>query len=49
MDQRVFKELSNNAVVLVAASHSTATRDSEYYLPLYFQSAKSASPTNIGC
>ncbi|PLB50092.1 MFS general substrate transporter [Aspergillus steynii IBT 23096] len=48
MDLRVFKELSNNAVILVAASHSMATRGSEYYLPLYFQSVKGASPTKSG-
>ncbi|KAL9114262.1 MAG: hypothetical protein Q9227_001684 [Pyrenula ochraceoflavens] len=48
MDLRVFKEWSNNAVVVVAATHSMATRGSEYYLPLYFQSVKEASPTKSG-
>ncbi|KAF7589809.1 hypothetical protein BBP40_003618 [Aspergillus hancockii] len=48
MDLRIFKEWSNNAVILVAATHSMATRGSEYYLPLYFQSVKQASPTKSG-
>ncbi|KAL4733133.1 MFS general substrate transporter [Aspergillus similis] len=48
MDLRLFREWSNNAVILVAASHSMATRGSEYYLPLYFQSVKGASPTKSG-
>ena len=48
MDLKIFKEWSNNAVVLVAATHSMATRGSEYYLPLYFQSVKQASPTKSG-
>ena len=48
MDLRIFKERSNNAVILIAATHSMATRGSEYYLPLYFQSAKQASPTKSG-
>lgn len=48
MDLRIFKEWSNIAVVLVAISHSMATRGSEYYLPLYFQSVKQASPTKSG-
>ncbi|KAL5360655.1 MFS general substrate transporter [Aspergillus floccosus] len=48
LDLRVFREWSNNAVILVAASHSMATRGSEYYLPLYFQSVKGAFPTKSG-
>ncbi|EEP77447.1 predicted protein [Uncinocarpus reesii 1704] len=48
MDLRIFKDLSNNAVIIVAATHSMATRGSEYYLPLYFQSVKQASPTKSG-
>jgi len=48
MDLRIFKEWSNNAVILVAATHSMATRGSEYYLPLYFQSVQQASPTKSG-
>lgn len=48
MDLRIFKDFSNNAVILIAASHSMATRGSEYYLPFYFQSVKEASPTKSG-
>ncbi|KAK2882527.1 hypothetical protein FQN49_000253 [Arthroderma sp. PD_2] len=48
MDLRIFKEWSNNAVIVVAATHSMATRGSEYYLPLYFQSVQQASPTKSG-
>jgi MFS family permease len=48
MDLRIFKDWSNNAVILVAATHSLATTGSEYYLPLYFQSVKQASPTKSG-
>jgi MFS family permease len=44
----VFKGWSNNAVVLVTVSHALATRGTEYYLPLYFQSVKQASPTKSG-
>lgn len=48
IDLRIFRDLSNNAVILVAASHSMTTRRSEYYFPLYFQSVKGASPTKSG-
>ncbi|PWY89946.1 MFS general substrate transporter [Aspergillus heteromorphus CBS 117.55] len=48
MDLGVFKGWSNNAVILIAAAHSMATRGSEYYLPFYFQSVKQASPTKSG-
>ncbi|KAF3481901.1 uncharacterized protein GIQ15_04660 [Arthroderma uncinatum] len=48
MDLRIFKDWSNNAVIIVAATHSMATRGSEYYLPLYFQSVQQASPTKSG-
>ncbi|PYH94827.1 MFS general substrate transporter [Aspergillus ellipticus CBS 707.79] len=44
----VFKGWSNNAVIIVAATHSMATRGSEYYLPFYFQSVKQASPIESG-
>ena len=48
IDLRILKDFSNNAVIVVAAAHSMATKGSEYYLPLYFQSAKQASPTKSG-
>ena len=44
----VFKGWSNNAVVLVAVAHAMATTGTEYYLPLYFQSVRQASPTKSG-
>jgi MFS family permease len=44
----VFNGWSNIAVVLVAVAHSMATSGTEYYLPLYFQSVKQASPTKSG-
>lgn len=44
----IFKELGNNAVVIVAFTHSMASFGAEYYLPLYFQSVKQASPLQSG-
>jgi hypothetical protein len=48
IDLRIFKDWSNCAVLLIGFTHSMATRGSEYYLPLYFQSVKLASPTKSG-
>lgn len=48
LDLRVFQDWSNNAAVIVAVSHSMATTGTEYYLPLYFQSVKQASPSKSG-
>jgi hypothetical protein len=44
----VFKTLSNNAVILLALGHSMVNLGAEYYLPLYFQSVKEASPLLSG-
>ncbi|KAI1141302.1 MFS drug transporter [Hypoxylon sp. FL0543] len=44
----MFKDWSNVAVVLVALAHSMASIGQEYYLPLYFQSVKQASPLRSG-
>lgn len=44
----VFKSLSNNATILVALGHSMVNIGVEYYLPLYFQSVKQASPLRSG-
>ncbi|KAI1761599.1 MFS general substrate transporter [Hypoxylon sp. FL1150] len=44
----IFKDLSNNAVVVVAFTHSMASSAIEYYLPLYFQGVKQASPVESG-
>ncbi|GIZ36592.1 hypothetical protein CKM354_000006200 [Cercospora kikuchii] len=43
-----FKLLSNNAVILLAIGHSMVNIGAEYYLPLYFQSVKEASPLRSG-
>ncbi|KAI6088752.1 MFS general substrate transporter [Hypoxylon rubiginosum] len=44
----MFNDFSNNAVVVVAFTHSMASSAIEYYLPLYFQSVKQASPVESG-
>ena len=44
----VFKNWSNNVVFLVAFAHSMVAIGTEYYLPLYFQSVKQASPLRSG-
>ncbi|RDA88871.1 hypothetical protein CP532_5408 [Ophiocordyceps camponoti-leonardi (nom. inval.)] len=44
----VFEGWSNNAIVIVAFTHSMASFGVEYYLPLYFQSVKQASPLQSG-
>lgn len=44
----VFKTLSNNAVILVALGHSMVNIGVEYYLPLFFQSVRQASPLRSG-
>ncbi|KAI2637900.1 MFS drug transporter [Hypomontagnella submonticulosa] len=44
----IFKNWSNNAAFLVAVSHSMVAIGAEYYLPLYFQSVKQASPFSSG-
>lgn len=48
MPLSIFNDLSNNAVVVVAFTHSMASSAIEYYLPLYFQSVKQASPVESG-
>jgi MFS family permease len=48
VDLRIFNDCSNSAVLLIGFTHSMATRGSEYYLPLYFQSVQLASPTKSG-
>ncbi|OCL12975.1 MFS drug transporter [Glonium stellatum] len=44
----IFKNWSNNATFLVAFAHSIVSIGIEYYLPLYFQSVKQASPLRSG-
>ncbi|KAH8887523.1 MFS general substrate transporter [Thozetella sp. PMI_491] len=44
----IFSGLSNNAIFVVAFTHSMASFGAEYYLPLYFQSVKQASPLESG-
>ena len=48
MPLSVFKNRSNNAAFLVTFSHSMVAIGAEYYLPLYFQSVKQASPLRSG-
>jgi MFS family permease len=48
MPLSMFKNWSNNAVFLVAFAHSMVSIGTEYYLPLYFQSVKQASPFHSG-
>ncbi|KAL7929914.1 MFS general substrate transporter [Trichoderma chlorosporum] len=44
----IFKGRANVAVVVIALAHSMASFGAEYYLPLYFQSVKQASPVESG-
>ncbi|KAL4752607.1 hypothetical protein BDW72DRAFT_211594 [Aspergillus terricola var. indicus] len=44
----IFKSRSNIACFLVDFTHGFAFLGAEYYLPLYFQSAKAASPFHSG-
>lgn len=48
MPLSMFKNWSNNAAFLVAFAHSMVSIGAEYYLPLYFQSVKQASPLRSG-
>ena len=48
MDLTVFQDWSNNAAIVIGATHSLASRGGEYYLPLYFQSVRQSSPTESG-
>lgn len=48
MPLAIFKDWSNNAIIVVAFTHSIASFGAEYYLPLYFQSVKQASPLQSG-
>ncbi|KAK3169355.1 hypothetical protein OEA41_008738 [Lepraria neglecta] len=48
MPLSIFKNWSNNAAFLVAFAHSMVSIGVEYYLPLYFQSVKQASPLRSG-
>lgn len=48
MPLSMFKSWSNNAVFIVAFMHSMVSVGIEFYLPLYFQSVKQASPTRSG-
>ncbi|KAL4738996.1 major facilitator superfamily domain-containing protein [Aspergillus similis] len=48
MPLHVFKSRSNIACFLVDFTHGFAFLGAEYYLPLYFQSAKAASPFHSG-
>lgn len=44
----MFKDWSNNATFLIAFAHGMVSIAAEYYLPLYFQSVKQASPLRSG-
>jgi MFS family permease len=44
----IFNKGSNNAIFLVAFAHNMVAIGQEYYLPLYFQSVKLASPLKSG-
>lgn len=48
MPLSIFKNWSNNATFLLAFAHSMVSIGVEYYLPLYFQSVKQASPLRSG-
>ncbi|MCJ1383356.1 hypothetical protein MMC17_006469 [Xylographa soralifera] len=48
MPLSLFTNWSNNATFLVAFAHSMVAIGAEYYLPLYFQSVKQASPLRSG-
>ena len=48
MPLSVFMDRSNNAVILVGVANSMVSISAEYYLPLYFQSVKQASPLRSG-
>ncbi|KAL2831835.1 major facilitator superfamily domain-containing protein [Aspergillus cavernicola] len=48
MPLHIFKSRSNVACFLVDFTHGFAFLGAEYYLPLYFQSAKEASPFHSG-
>ena len=44
----VFKSWSNNAIFLIVFSHGMVLLGIEYYMPLYFQSVRQASPLHSG-
>ena len=44
----VFRSWSNNAIFLVVFSHGMVLIGTEYYMPLYFQSVRQASPLRAG-
>ncbi|TVY40523.1 MFS-type transporter [Lachnellula occidentalis] len=44
----VFRSWSNNAIFLVVFSHGMVLIGIEYYMPLYFQSVRQASPLRAG-
>ncbi|GAB7353454.1 hypothetical protein MBLNU459_g3916t1 [Dothideomycetes sp. NU459] len=48
MPLSAFKDWSNNSTFLVGFAHSMVSIGIEYYLPLYFQSVKQASPLRSG-
>ncbi|KAI1206936.1 MFS general substrate transporter [Annulohypoxylon truncatum] len=48
MPLSIFKNWSNNATFILAFMHSMVSIGVEYYLPLYFQSVKQASPFHSG-
>ena len=48
MPLSVFKDWSNNATFLIAFAQNMVSIGTEYYLPLYFQSVKQASPVRSG-
>jgi MFS family permease len=48
MPLAVFRNWSNNATFLVAFSHGMVLIGIEYYMPLYFQSVRQASPLRSG-
>lgn len=48
MPLSMFKDWSNNATLLIAFARNMVSIGTEYYLPLYFQSVKQASPVRSG-